>query len=79
MENIALFNKEDLKVAVFEALNEYESKKESDKLYTVNSIAKRLGKSHKTISKLVSNGFIKTTKSGLIPENEIENYLKNRI
>ncbi len=77
MENVAIFNKEDLKKAFFEALKEYETKKDSTKLLSINAVAKKLGKSNKTISRLVRDGFIKTTKSGLISESEIEIYLKN--
>jgi len=46
-------------------------------LYSINKVAKRLKKSHATIKKLCDNGTIKTTKSGLIEECEIERYLSN--
>jgi excisionase family DNA binding protein len=77
MENVAIFKKEDLKLAILDALSEFESKKINTKLLSINAVAKRLNKSNRTISRLVKEGFIKTTKSGLIPESEIENYLKN--
>jgi len=46
-------------------------------LFTINKVAKRLKKSHATVKKLCDNGTIKTTKSGLIEESEIERYLSN--
>lgn len=45
------------------------------KLYSINHIAKMLGKAHATIAKLVKNGSIKTTADGLITEKAINDYL----
>ncbi len=77
MELRPIFNTEDIKLAVFEALKEFETKRESSKLLSINAVSKILGKSNKTIKKLVDTGFLKTTKSGLIPKSEVEKYLKN--
>jgi len=50
-----------------------------DKLYSINSIAKRLGVSHTTIKKLAFQGVIRTTKDGkFISEESINEYLKNK-
>jgi hypothetical protein len=48
------------------------------KLYSINKVAKRLGKSHATISKLVEAGIIKSTRNGLITEQAINDYLENK-
>jgi len=74
----------DLKTALKEILIELnqESEKErekagsSDKLYTRNQVRKRLGKAHATVSKLILNGLIKTTKNGLISEAAINDFLQ---
>ncbi len=60
------------------AMSEFEKEKAAnspDKLFTINQVAKRLGRSHATISKLVKNGLIHSTKDGLIPESAINDYL----
>ncbi|HNW99283.1 MAG TPA: hypothetical protein PKK00_12810 [Bacteroidales bacterium] len=47
-------------------------------LFTINQVAKRLGKAHASIKKLVQAGIIKTTKDGLITEQAINDYLQNK-
>jgi len=78
MSKIILTTNEELKEMIKSALREYNLEVNSntpDKLYTINKIAKRLGRSHDTINKLVKRGVIKTTKDGLIPESAINEYL----
>jgi len=48
-----------------------------EKLFTINKVAKRLGRAHATITRLVGEGLLKTTPDGLISENSINEYLKN--
>ena len=67
-----------VKMAILEIEAEKEKKKEFEKLYNINQVAKRLGKAHTTIKKLIQAGYIKTTASGLISEAAINEYLKNR-
>ena len=66
--------KEILKSAIYEIENERESLL-PDKLFTINQVAKRLGRAHETIKKLVKAGIIKSTKDGLITESAINEYL----
>ncbi|RLD44052.1 MAG: hypothetical protein DRJ05_01125 [Bacteroidetes bacterium] len=61
--------------SVFLELEKEKSKYESAKLYTINQVAKQLGKAHATIKKFVEAGLIETTKSGLITEDAINDYL----
>ena len=65
-----------IKAAYKEMQAENENDKKSDKLYTVNQVRKRLGKAHATVSKLISNGMIKTTKNGLVSEASLREYLQ---
>lgn len=52
-------------------------KNEVEKLYTVNTVAKRLGMAHRTVKSMVLQGAIKTTKTGLISELAVQEYLNN--
>jgi len=62
--------------AVRKGIDETEKRKsEVEKLYTINEVAKRLGKAHRTIKSMVSSGAIKSTKTGLISEFAIKEYL----
>jgi excisionase family DNA binding protein len=75
---VIVTQKNEIKEILKEAMSELEKEREAktpDKLYTVNQVAKRLGRAHETISKLVKKGMIKTTKDGLIPESAINEYL----
>lgn len=68
-----------LKKAVITGLEAFEAKRkrlEDVRLLTINEVARRLHKSHSTIKKLCLSGTIKTTKSGLIEESSIEEYLR---
>jgi DNA-directed RNA polymerase specialized sigma subunit len=56
------------------ALDALESKNE--KTYTINAVAKHLGRSHETVSKLVKSGVLKTTPDGRILQSSVRNYLK---
>ncbi len=81
MKSVLLIEEAELKKIVKSALKEIEAEKEArianQKLYSINEVAKRLGKAHLTIKKLVKAGYIKTTASGLISENAINDYLSN--
>ena len=79
MESMVITTSKDLKnlvkQAIIEVKTEEEKKRQGQKLYTINEVARRLGKAHNTIKKLCLAGVIKTTKSGLITEAAIEEYL----
>jgi len=75
---IIVTQKNDIKEIIKTAISEIEKEKEAlrpDKLYTINQVAKRLGRAHDTINKLVKNGVIRSTKDGLITESAINDYL----
>jgi excisionase family DNA binding protein len=76
LEPEQLFN--EIKKAVKISLAEHDRErvnKDHIRLYTINQIAKKLNKSHSTISRLVKDGVIKSTKDGLVTEQELNNYL----
>jgi len=78
MSDIILTTKQELEQSIKSVLVEYDKEKASklpEKVYTINQIAKMLGKAHATIKKLVKNEFIKSTKDGLITESAINEYL----
>jgi hypothetical protein len=66
-----------VKSAIKELQAENENEKESDKLFTINQVRKRLGKAHSTVGKLISKGLLKATKDGLISEAALREYLQN--
>ena len=75
---IIVTRQEDIKDIMKIALYEIEKEKEArtpDKLYAINQVAKRLGRAHDTINKLVKRGVIRTTKDGLITKTAINEYL----
>ncbi|MEI6060506.1 MAG: hypothetical protein WCR72_07335 [Bacteroidota bacterium] len=79
MANLLITEPAELKSLIKSALQEYDLEKNRDKgetLWTINQVAKRLGKAHATIKKLVLTGIIKTTIDGLITEAAINEYLK---
>ncbi len=78
MSEIILTTKMELHNEIIAALQDFDkikSKGQPQKLYSINNVAKKLGKAHSTVKKLVSAGIIKTTKSGLISENALNEYL----
>ena len=77
-EKIILITKEELKTIIIEAIKEVDEsrrKEEPEKLLTVNKVAKKIGRSHATITKLRNNGVLKSTKDGLILESSLNEYL----
>ncbi len=78
MEKENLTEEARLKSIVKKALKEFTEEQKIEqgvKLYNVNQIARRLGKAHATIKKLIAKGLIKTTKDGLISEQALNEYL----
>ena len=79
--NFVIVTNEELKSEIISALEEFEEKRaknEPPKLFTINQVAKKLGKAHSTIKRRVKQGYFKTTKDGLIPETAIEDYLNQK-
>jgi len=78
MGNIVITTEENLMSVIRNVLEAFESEKKAQrpqKLYTINQVAKMLGKAHGTIKKYVQLGIIKSTKNGLITEDAINVYL----
>lgn len=78
MSEIILTTKQELANTIKSILVEYDEEKiskEPCKLYTINQVAKMLGKAHATIKKLVQKEILKSTKDGLIPEKALNEYL----
>lgn len=75
----------ELKLHLMEAIEEAETKKrllqieakQKETLFTINEVAKRLGRAHSTIKKLISQGILRTTADGRISEKAINDYLTN--
>lgn len=78
MSEIILTTKQDLVKAIKSVLVEHDNEKAlqgPEKLYTINQVAKMLGKAHATIKKFVDAGIIRSTSNGLIPENAVNEFL----
>lgn len=81
MDKIILTTKNELRQELKSVFLEIEKEKSAmlpPKVYTINQVAKMLGKAHATISKLTKRGIINTTKSGLITEEAINEYLNRK-
>ncbi|MDY0103221.1 MAG: helix-turn-helix domain-containing protein [Lentimicrobium sp.] len=82
MTQIVITDIENLKLAVKTAFQEMEAEKVkvqlTDRTYTINEVAKRLHMAHATVKKLAMNGIIKSTKSGRITEQAINDYLNDK-
>jgi acyl-CoA reductase-like NAD-dependent aldehyde dehydrogenase len=57
------------------AVEELEKRKNANRIYCINQVAKLLHKNHRTIQKLCSEGFIKTTADGKISQAALDDYL----
>jgi len=88
METKANLTNDDARVLeniVWDAISKHEASKQQNndkiKLYTINSLAKKLGMAHKTVKTMCEKGFIATTASGLITEAALNDYLttKNKV
>lgn len=84
MANLIVIEKTELKEflentieGIFEA-RDRKSGLTRDETYTVNQVAKRLKMSHNTVKKLVMSGIIKSTKSGRITEQAVNDYLNDK-
>lgn len=54
-----------------------QEKQQSENLFTINQVARKLGRAHATIKKLVADGAIRATSDGMISERSINDYLRN--
>ncbi len=70
-----------IKKTVKIALIEHEQEKrigENLKCLTINQVAKRIGRSHATVGKMIRNGVLPTTKDGFVPEIELQKYINGK-
>lgn len=70
----------ELKNIIRSTLVDFENEKKQTseiKLYSINQVAKKLGKAHATIKKMTYTGELKTTRGNLISEAAINEYLQN--
>ncbi|NVO21695.1 MAG: helix-turn-helix domain-containing protein [Bacteroidetes bacterium] len=83
MENeiISIFSKEEFQEMFLQTLQEFERKKlmkgQKNKSYSINQVAKRLGRSHGTITSLIKKGTLKATADKRITEYALEEYLNS--
>lgn len=80
MNEIRVMTKKEMQEAFIEALSNYGIRPEprNHPTYSINQVAKQLGMAHATVKKLVANGMIRSTTSGRIPQDAIEDYLQGR-
>lgn len=81
MTHVIVISKEELIETINNCLIEHEKSKyyeHSGKTLTINKVAKRLGKSHSTISSYIKKGILKSTANGLITEYELNEFLKSK-
>lgn len=80
MSTVVVTQASDLKRVLKEVMLEIDNerlKNQPEKVYSVNSVAKQIGKAHATVKKLIRAGYLKTTADGSIPESSIRDYLSN--
>jgi hypothetical protein len=80
MPEIAMvYKKDELKEIIKEALSEHAAKsadKDAEvKSYSINQVAKKLGRHHTTIQKLIKTGQLKSTSDKRITMAELNKYL----
>lgn len=79
MNKLIILTEEHIKTLlkeVFRELRSEEKKEGGVKLYSINQVRKILGRSHKTVTKLVRMGILEATVDNRISEEAIENYLR---
>ena len=79
MNELILLKKDELIDIVKLAMDSYEKEKDNDefpKLYSINQVSKQLHRAYATIKKHTQMGLLKTTKSGLITEEALNEYLR---
>ncbi len=81
MNEIVILKKEELVTIMKLALISFEKEKDNEfpKLYSINQVSKKLHRSFATIKKHAQSGLLRTTKSGLITEAAINEYLNRNI
>jgi IS30 family transposase len=79
MEIAVIYQKEELKAIIKECLTEHEAetadKVSEIKSYSINQVAKQLGRHHSTIKKLIKTGQIVSTSDHRITQAELNRYL----
>jgi hypothetical protein len=84
MENeiISIYSKEEFQKLFLQSLEEYEMKKRlaesENKSYSINQVAKKLGRSHGKISGLIRQGLLKTIEGNRVTEGALNQYLQKQ-
>lgn len=82
METMVITTENDLKKIVKAAISELDQERrktlEGQRTYTINTASKRLKLAHNTLKKYVLAGVIKSTASGRISEQAINDYLAGK-
>ncbi len=76
--NLAIINPSELKEIVKDALKEHDVEKRKEiaiEYYSIHRTGKIIGRSDRTVRRLIKDGIIKATKDNRISSLEIENYL----
>ena len=64
-EIVTTYSSEDLEAIIIASLKKYEAMKaalpSNEETFSINQVAKRLGRSHSTIKRLIETGLLKTT------------------
>lgn len=63
-------------LAALDKRDEQRKRLMGEKIYTINGVAKKLGRNHATIKKYCRSGIIRTCAGGGIPESAIIEYLE---
>jgi excisionase family DNA binding protein len=74
---VVVLTPEELKTLFINSLHEFGlvPAEKSQKTYTINEVAKKLGMAHATVRRLVENGVIRSTPNKRIPEQAVEDFL----
>jgi predicted transcriptional regulator len=81
MEEFIILPKKELEVTLYAVLDDFEKKKlkkeQEEKSFSINQVAKRIGRSHTKTKQLINSGILKSTKDGRVLESSIIGYFSN--
>lgn len=80
--SIVLIEKQELadliKTEVKQAVGEILCNQLGTNLYTINQVAKKIGRSHKYVKRAVDSGLLQTNETGLISERELQKFINGK-
>jgi IS30 family transposase len=77
MESLILTTDKKLADVIYDVMNRIEEERKEKSLpvtVTINQAAKKINRSHVTVSRMVKKGLIKTTPDGRIIESELDKF-----